>query len=340
MALPPPMEEQQPLEPLQYQTWNLKVSIHCQGCKRKVKKVLMSIEGVYTVSIDSQQQKVTVTGNIDPQTLLRKLVKTGKHAEMWPEKPPGNGGKDKKAGKQNGNDNNGDTKSTEGSDEEQEENPGENTNSPVKNVANGGSGQVVKFLGVDGVVARGGIDGKMIGTTGEKPPANEPKSNNTNNGNGAAAPGSGGHGKKKKKKSKKGNNNNNNSSSNNNNNNAALGSALAHSSTGMEAPIPNMGLNQVGDQDNLSPSNQNLYQYPPQSYAPYHHQAYVVSYNAVHPSISAGPMWYMPPSSSPYMYAYTQSSDLYSPENYGGGSSALNTFEILSDENPNACSVM
>ncbi|KAK1264962.1 hypothetical protein QJS04_geneDACA017029 [Acorus gramineus] len=31
-------------EPLKYQTWVLKVPIHCEGCKRKVKKVLHSID--------------------------------------------------------------------------------------------------------------------------------------------------------------------------------------------------------------------------------------------------------------------------------------------------------
>ncbi|XP_020584825.1 heavy metal-associated isoprenylated plant protein 35-like [Phalaenopsis equestris] len=75
-------------EPLKYQTLALKVSIHCEGCKKKVKKVLQGIEGVYKTTIDSQQQKVTVTGNVDADTLIKKLVKSGKHAELWPEKKP------------------------------------------------------------------------------------------------------------------------------------------------------------------------------------------------------------------------------------------------------------
>ncbi|GFZ13714.1 heavy metal transport/detoxification superfamily protein [Actinidia rufa] len=66
-------------------TWVLKVSIHCEGCKKKVKKVLQNIDGVYTTSIDSQQNKVTVTGNVDADTLIKKLQKSGKHAELWPE---------------------------------------------------------------------------------------------------------------------------------------------------------------------------------------------------------------------------------------------------------------
>uniref|UniRef100_A0A7N0UJ09 HMA domain-containing protein n=1 Tax=Kalanchoe fedtschenkoi TaxID=63787 RepID=A0A7N0UJ09_KALFE len=79
---------------LTYQTWVLKVSIHCEGCKKKVKKVLHSIDGVYTTTIDSQQHRVTVTGNVEAETLIKKLQKTGKHAALLPEEP-----KKKSAGK-------------------------------------------------------------------------------------------------------------------------------------------------------------------------------------------------------------------------------------------------
>lgn len=95
---------QDPPQPLKYQTWVLKVSIHCEGCKKKVKKVLHSIDGVYTTVIDSQQHKVTVTGNVDAETLIKKLVKTGKHANLWPEKPDNkenSPGKSKNKKKQN-----------------------------------------------------------------------------------------------------------------------------------------------------------------------------------------------------------------------------------------------
>ncbi|XP_010249381.1 PREDICTED: uncharacterized protein LOC104591925 [Nelumbo nucifera] len=62
----------------------LKVSvICCEGCKRKVKKVLQSIEGVLKTEIDSSQPKVTVLGNVDPQILVKKLLKAGKQAEIW-----------------------------------------------------------------------------------------------------------------------------------------------------------------------------------------------------------------------------------------------------------------
>ncbi|KMZ74829.1 hypothetical protein ZOSMA_121G00020 [Zostera marina] len=80
-------------EPMKYQKWVLKVSIYCKGCKKKVKTVLQNIE----VEVNSDQNKVIVTGdiNIDAEVLIRKLVKSGKYAELWPEKPKSKEGKGK-----------------------------------------------------------------------------------------------------------------------------------------------------------------------------------------------------------------------------------------------------
>ncbi|KAI9170525.1 hypothetical protein LWI28_029207 [Acer negundo] len=71
---------------LKIQTCVLKVNIHCDGCKQKVKKLLQRIEGVYQVNIDAEQQKVTVSGSVDSATLIKKLVRAGKHAELWSQK--------------------------------------------------------------------------------------------------------------------------------------------------------------------------------------------------------------------------------------------------------------
>ncbi|CBI26185.3 unnamed protein product, partial [Vitis vinifera] len=68
---------------LKIQTCVLKVNIHCDGCKHKVKKILHKIEGVYTTKIDADLGKVTVSGNVDAATLMKKLNKAGKHAELW-----------------------------------------------------------------------------------------------------------------------------------------------------------------------------------------------------------------------------------------------------------------
>lgn len=259
--------------------------------------MLQSIEGVYTTNIDSQQQKVTVTGNVDAQILIKKLVKTGKHAELWPEKPAG--GKKKKAGK--GNEKESDSKSGENSEEEEEEQPAEKGNNgsnlQVKisspRIGGGNGGATVKFM----------VEQPPENVSdGEKSPAVENK-------------GGGQGGKKKKKRGRKGNNSNNS--------NAGAPCNGAPSSTGLE--MPKVGFTQAVDQINLSPT-QNVYHYPP-SYAP--QQAYVVSYNAAYPTIPGAPAYYRPPSSS-----YAQ------PEDCRMQSEPLDSFEMLSDENPNGCCIL
>ncbi|KAK2635360.1 hypothetical protein Ddye_030152 [Dipteronia dyeriana] len=80
------MTKEEDFKLLKIQTCVLKVNIHCDGCKQKVKKLLQRIEGVYQVNIDAEQQKVTVSGNVDYATLIKKLVRAGKHAEVWSQK--------------------------------------------------------------------------------------------------------------------------------------------------------------------------------------------------------------------------------------------------------------
>ncbi|EPS71492.1 hypothetical protein M569_03271, partial [Genlisea aurea] len=115
-----------------FQTWVLKVLIHCQGCKKKVEKILRSIEGVYTTNIDSQQNKVTVTGDVDPQILIKKISRAGKHAEFWPENL--HAGKEKKPGKSE----------TGESSEEEDDGDEEQSNSPPENNNNGCDDEQVK----------------------------------------------------------------------------------------------------------------------------------------------------------------------------------------------------
>ncbi|KAL9384896.1 hypothetical protein Peur_021906 [Populus x canadensis] len=74
----------------------LKVSVNCcDGCKRKVKKALQGVEGVLKTEIDPQHPKVTVLGNVNPQILIKRLLKTGKQAELWSSGNQ-NAGKEKK----------------------------------------------------------------------------------------------------------------------------------------------------------------------------------------------------------------------------------------------------
>ncbi|KAK1281702.1 hypothetical protein QJS10_CPB22g00452 [Acorus calamus] len=61
----------------------LKVSVNCcEGCKKKVLKYL-NIKGVLEIKIHPTLPKVTVVGTVDAQTLIKKLGKGFKKAELW-----------------------------------------------------------------------------------------------------------------------------------------------------------------------------------------------------------------------------------------------------------------
>ncbi|KDP23540.1 hypothetical protein JCGZ_23373 [Jatropha curcas] len=69
---------------MKMQTCVLKVNIqcHCDGCKKKIKKLLQKVDGVYNATVNAEQGKVTVAGNFDPAKLIKKLEKSGKHAQI------------------------------------------------------------------------------------------------------------------------------------------------------------------------------------------------------------------------------------------------------------------
>ncbi|XP_006366527.1 heavy metal-associated isoprenylated plant protein 26-like [Solanum tuberosum] len=71
----------------QFHTVELKVRMDCDGCELKVKKTLSSLSGVKSVEINRKQQKVTVTGYVEANKVLKKAKSTGKKAEIWPYVP-------------------------------------------------------------------------------------------------------------------------------------------------------------------------------------------------------------------------------------------------------------
>ncbi|XP_031117673.1 uncharacterized protein LOC116021198 [Ipomoea triloba] len=66
-----------------FQVVVMRVSLHCQGCASKVKKHLSKMEGVTSFSIDLENKKVTVMGNVSPTGVLESVSKV-KRAEFWP----------------------------------------------------------------------------------------------------------------------------------------------------------------------------------------------------------------------------------------------------------------
>ncbi|KAJ4957062.1 hypothetical protein NE237_013845 [Protea cynaroides] len=326
--------------PLQYQTWVLKVSIHCEGCKRKVKKVLQSIEGVYTTTIDSPQQKVIVTGNVDAETLIRKLLKTGKHAELWPEKTEKEG---KKSGKGKNTEKQKEPKSSEKGDvgAEKDNNKSPDSVEPKTASTEKSEGETAVKSDKGGGANESGDQNKETGKADGKKVENsnageEQKGLNTETDGVAAekSSSSGNGGKKKKKKGQNVNIVNNEGVGETSGETAAATESVAASVQVPTGPTPTS--------INVNPPRQHDYPFPypyPQQYPhpyqhPYPYPTYVaprvgVNYNTVHPSASYAAAYYAPPQ-------YT-AAELYSPPRQPSDS---DSFEMFSDENANGCMIM
>ncbi|KAJ3682021.1 hypothetical protein LUZ60_014594 [Juncus effusus] len=70
--------------PLSLQTVELKVRMCCTGCERVVKHAISKIRGVDSVEVDLEMEKVTVTGYVDRNKVLKEVRRSGKKAEFWP----------------------------------------------------------------------------------------------------------------------------------------------------------------------------------------------------------------------------------------------------------------
>ncbi|KAG6714948.1 hypothetical protein I3842_05G226500 [Carya illinoinensis] len=71
----------------QIQTVALKIRMDCEGCERKVKKVLYGVKGAKSVDVDMKQQKATVTGYVEAKKVLKAAQSTKKKVELWPYVP-------------------------------------------------------------------------------------------------------------------------------------------------------------------------------------------------------------------------------------------------------------
>ncbi|GLT94900.1 hypothetical protein SLE2022_126120 [Rubroshorea leprosula] len=322
--------EENPEPPLKYKTWVLKVSIHCEGCKKKVKKILTNIEGVYTTDIDLRQHKVTVIGNVDADTLIKKLVKAGRHAELWPEKADQ---KEKKQGKGKGKEKH----CTESSSEDSAHGGGDEGRETVKvelpvhqdpqksGAENGNSaagGNVTKANDGSGTSKVRVRFQEVKHEVGSQPPASETEG-------GAGKTGGSSGGKKKKKKGHKGNSTCN----------VEAGERSNDAPAGTRS-LPGQGHVTVPSPANQIPPHQHYHDHPSHYYAP---PGYTVSYTTAYPSSSSyTASYYSPP--QPYSCTYVHSDPMSEPPPYDydtyPSSQPSDSFEIFSDENPNACSTM
>ncbi|XP_052156368.1 protein SODIUM POTASSIUM ROOT DEFECTIVE 3-like [Oryza glaberrima] len=71
---------------LEPKTVELKVSMHCNGCAKKVQKHISRMEGVTWFEVDLEKKKVVVTGDVTPLEVLQSISKV-KFAQLWPLPP-------------------------------------------------------------------------------------------------------------------------------------------------------------------------------------------------------------------------------------------------------------
>ncbi|XP_015570671.1 heavy metal-associated isoprenylated plant protein 45 isoform X1 [Ricinus communis] len=62
----------------------LSVHMDCEGCEKRIRRAISKMEGVDSLEIDMDRQKVTVTGYVDQRKVLKVVRRTGRKAEFWP----------------------------------------------------------------------------------------------------------------------------------------------------------------------------------------------------------------------------------------------------------------
>lgn len=67
------------------QVVELKVNLHCHECIRKILKAIKKIEDIETYNVETQLNKVSVTGNVGTDEVIKVLQKIGKTAHPWEE---------------------------------------------------------------------------------------------------------------------------------------------------------------------------------------------------------------------------------------------------------------
>ncbi|KAK4716682.1 hypothetical protein R3W88_015020 [Solanum pinnatisectum] len=70
-------------------TFALKLKIHCKNCEKKLRNMLLKIQGVQSVQIDEKLGNLVISGTVDPTTILTMLEKLGRKAELiWEQGQP------------------------------------------------------------------------------------------------------------------------------------------------------------------------------------------------------------------------------------------------------------
>ena len=296
-----------------------------------------------------------VKGNVNPDILIKKLVKTGKHAELWPEKADSKEKKQSKSKKKEKqlSDPESSEDSNHGNDKEKEvvkvevhvqDQAAKNCEAhghvgTSKNVEHGGN--VIKITEPGVATCKTGGQVKEVKAE-VKQTVTLPSScqspvagggeceNGAEKSGGGGGSGSGSGGKKKKKKGQKVS--------------VKIDEGVEQScdappSTGSSNHGHNNGPHGQGHGPMPSPAAAN-HSSPP-GHVMYYHQypqpVYATSYNMAHPTSS-----HVYASSPHNSYVYTTEYETESPPlDYDPNAShPSDSFELFSDENPNGCSIM
>ncbi|XP_028761377.1 heavy metal-associated isoprenylated plant protein 45 [Neltuma alba] len=62
----------------------LKVHMDCEGCEKRIRRAISKLDGVDSLEIEMEKQKVTVTGYVETRKVLKVVRRTGRKAEYWP----------------------------------------------------------------------------------------------------------------------------------------------------------------------------------------------------------------------------------------------------------------
>ncbi|KAL8230827.1 hypothetical protein R6Q57_000605 [Mikania cordata] len=60
----------------------LSVDLHCLKCRKKVMMLISSIEGIDSIVLDLSKNTATITGEADPASIIRKVRKCRKSAQV------------------------------------------------------------------------------------------------------------------------------------------------------------------------------------------------------------------------------------------------------------------
>uniref|UniRef100_A0A164TLS1 HMA domain-containing protein n=1 Tax=Daucus carota subsp. sativus TaxID=79200 RepID=A0A164TLS1_DAUCS len=65
------------------QVVELKVGLHCDECIKKILKAVKKIEDIETYDVDTQLNKITVSGRVTTEEVMKALQKIGKQSTIW-----------------------------------------------------------------------------------------------------------------------------------------------------------------------------------------------------------------------------------------------------------------